>query len=79
MIKSKQIQRPKLVLIVDDQEINRDSLEVILWDEYEVITAENGREALDQMKAHVNDLSLVLLDLLMPVMTGFDVLEYKTT
>lgn len=75
MIKSKQIQRPKLVLIVDDQEINRDSLEIILEDDYEIITAENGREALDQMKAHANDLSVVLLDLIMPVMNGFEALE----
>ena len=51
MIKSKQIQRPQLVLVVDDQEINRDVLGMILEDDYEVIYAENGREALDIMRA----------------------------
>ncbi len=75
MIKSKQIQRPQLVLIVDDHEINRDSLGIILEDDYEVIYAENGREGLAQMRAHLNDLSIVLLDLMMPVMSGFDVLD----
>jgi len=75
VIKSKQIQRPKLVLVVDDQEINRDALEVIMEDDYEVITAENGAEALEKMKGHAADLSVVLLDLMMPVMSGYEVLK----
>ena len=60
MIRSKQIQRPMQVLVVDDQEINRDALEAILEDDYGIQTA---------------DLSLVLLDLMMPVMNGLEVLE----
>jgi len=75
VIKSTQMQRPKLVLVVDDQEINRDSLEIILEDDYEIIYAENGKEAIDQMRGHANELSLVLLDLIMPVMNGFEVME----
>lgn len=75
MIKSRQIQRPQLVLVVDDQEINRDALGVILEDDYEVIYAENGREALDLMRENAKALSIVLLDLMMPVMNGFEVLE----
>jgi len=75
VIKSTQMQRPKLVLVVDDQEINRDSLEIILEDDYEIIYAENGKEAIDQMRGHANELSLVLLDLMMPVMNGFEVME----
>lgn len=75
MIDSKQIQRPKLVLVVDDHEINRDVLGLTLEDDYEVVFAENGKEAMDIMYERVNDLSLVLLDLMMPVMTGFEVLE----
>ena len=75
MIKSTQIQKPKLVLVVDDQEINRDSLGFILEDDYEVLFAENGKEALEQMRAHENEMSLVLLDLMMPVMNGFEVME----
>lgn len=76
MIHSKQIQRPRLILVVDDQEIDRDVLEVILEDHYEVLFASNGKEALDVMLNHQDDLSLVLLDLMMPVMDGIEVLEY---
>ena len=75
MLQSKQIQRPQLVLVVDDQELNRDALGVILEDDYEVIFAENGQEALEAIEAHIDDLSLILLDLMMPVMNGFEVLE----
>ncbi len=75
MIQKKQIQKPQQVLVVDDHEINRDALGIILGDDYEVLYAENGQEALDIMNAHGADISIVLLDLLMPVMTGFEVLE----
>lgn len=75
MIQSKQIRRPQLVLIVDDQEINRDVLGVILEDDYELIYAENGREALEKIREYQDRLSVVLLDLIMPVMDGFEVLE----
>ncbi len=72
MIQSKQIQRPQLVLVVDDQEINRDALEITLEDRYNVICATNGKEALDLMHKHSEELSIVLLDLMMPVMNGFE-------
>ena len=75
MLKSRQIQRLQQVLVVDDQEINRDALGMILEDDYEVLYAENGREALDMMREHAEGLSIVLLDLMMPVMSGFEVLE----
>ncbi len=75
MIQSKQIRKPQLVLIVDDQEINRDVLGVILEDDYELIYAENGREALEKIREYQDRLSVVLLDLIMPVMDGFEVLE----
>ena len=75
MIQSKQIQGPKLVLVVDDQEINRDALGVTLEDDYEVIYAENGAEALEQIESHADRLSVVLLDLMMPVLDGFEVLK----
>ncbi|MBR4800011.1 MAG: response regulator, partial [Clostridia bacterium] len=75
MTLSKQIQKPRLVLVVDDQEINRDALGVILEDDYEVIYAADGKEAIEQIQAHINDISLVMLDLIMPVMNGFEVLK----
>ena len=75
MINSKQIQRPQMILVVDDQEINRDLLCDILEENYELIYAENGKEALEQMQANIDELSIVLLDLRMPVMNGMEVLE----
>ena len=75
MIRPGQIERPKTVLVVDDQEINRDALGAILEDRYEILYAENGQEALDMMKAHMEELSVMMLDLMMPVMNGFEVLK----
>ncbi|MBO4867165.1 MAG: EAL domain-containing protein [Ruminococcus sp.] len=74
MIRSKNIQRPQKVLIVDDQEINRDALEVIMENDYDIIFAENGAQALALMRRHKNELSVVMLDLIMPVMDGYEVL-----
>ena len=74
MIISKQLKRPQLVLVVDDQEINRDVLGMILEDDYEIIYASNGQEALELIQSNRERLSVVLLDLLMPVMDGFEVL-----
>ena len=64
-----------MILVVDDQEINRDLLCDILEENYELIYAENGKEALEQMRANIDELSIVLLDLRMPVMNGMEVLE----
>ena len=75
MIKSKQIKRNHLVLVVDDQEINRDVLGSFLEDEYDIIYAENGEEALRIIRENAQTLSIILLDLMMPVMNGFTVLE----
>ena len=75
MIKSKQLKKPQLVLIVDDQEINRDVLGMILEDDYEIIYASNGREALQMIEEYRVRLSVVLLDLIMPEMDGFKVLD----
>ena len=63
----------KRILIVDDQEINRVILAELFKDEYEVIEAENGEEALKIINSD-NNLSAVMLDLVMPVMDGMSVL-----
>ncbi len=75
MIHSTSIDKRRRVLVVDDQEINRDALEVILCEYYEVITAENGAQALEEIEKNDLDISLIMLDLMMPVMDGFAVLE----
>ncbi len=59
------------VMIVDDEEINRLMLGNILESEYEVVFATNGQEAWDLLHGEEKDISLLLLDLLMPVMDGF--------
>ena len=59
------------VLIVDDEFINREILGNILGNVYDVDFAENGQEAWDKLQGENSDFSLILLDLLMPVMDGF--------
>ncbi len=63
------------VLIVEDEAINRLMLGNIVSRDYEVLYAQNGQEGLDIMKENASGLSLVLLDLLMPVLDGFSVLK----
>lgn len=74
MIDSQEITTRHLVLIVEDQEINRDVLEMILEDDYDVMTAENGAEGMKLITENKDRLSIILLDLMMPVMDGFEVL-----
>lgn len=62
------------ILIVDDSELNRSLLADMLCDEYEIMEAENGLEALKLMERHHFELSLFLLDIVMPEMDGFEVL-----
>ena len=63
------------ILIVDDEQVNRELLGAILQDEYEILYAEDGRQALDMVRENSQTLSLVLLDILMPVMNGMEVLK----
>ena len=58
------------VLIVEDNEINRETLKAVLSDEYCILEAENGQDALDILAAHKNQIALILLDMHMPVMDG---------
>lgn len=62
------------VLIVNDSEMNRIILNEMLKDEYRVLEADNGRTALDLVDRYGDELSLVLLDIIMPGMNGFEVL-----
>lgn len=70
-----EIPRRRLVLVVEDQEINQGVLEFILEGDYDIVFADNGAEALEEIQKHLHDLSIILLDLIMPVMDGFEVLE----
>ena len=64
------------VLIVDDSEINRAILKEILRADYDVLEAEGGQQAIDILKEKSNDIALVMLDVLMPAVDGYDVLEF---
>ena len=63
------------ILVVDDEEINREILGMILSDDYEVLYAEDGEKALEVCGEQKESLSLVLLDLMMPVISGMEVLR----
>ena len=64
------------VLVVDDSDINREILTTILKNEYEVEEAASGSECIAAIKRYGADISVILLDLVMPGMSGFDVLDY---
>ena len=66
----------RLVLIVDDELINRELLKLILEDDYETITAPDGETALEIIQEKHEFLSLILLDLLMPGMHGLDLIRH---
>ena len=75
MIRSKQLKKRQQVLVVDDQELNRDVLGAVLEEEYDVIYASDGVEALEAIRENIDSLSLVMLDIFMPNMDGFEVLS----
>lgn len=66
------------ILIVDDSEFNRAILSEILQEDYEIVEADSGETALQQLEAYGMGISLVLLDIIMPGMDGFEVLRYMT-
>ena len=63
------------ILIVDDSELNRELLASMLEDEYEIYQVENGKKAIDILEANREQFKLVLLDMNMPVMDGYEVLS----
>ena len=65
----------RFVLIVEDELINREILGNMLRDDYHVLYAVNGLEALDTLRENEGMVSVVLLDLMMPEMNGFEVIE----
>lgn len=67
------------VLIVDDSEMNRELLAEMLGSEYKITEAENGEECMAALKQRGTGISLILLDIVMPVADGFDVLDYMTS
>ena len=67
--------RREKILIVDDSELNRAILADMLCEEYDIIEAEDGLEGVAALQKMATEISLVLLDIVMPKMDGFGVLE----
>ena len=64
------------ILIVDDEEVNRAILSGVYQDEYDILEASDGQEAIAHIDNKENHIVLILLDVVMPVLNGFGVLEY---
>lgn len=64
------------ILIADDSEMDRELLAAILEEEYEIIQVNDGVQAVDCLQRHAEEISLLLLDIVMPHMDGFEVLSY---
>ena len=62
----------KTLLLIEDDEINRQFLLEILQEDYVVLTAANGQHGLDILEKEAQSISAILLDIQMPVMNGFD-------
>lgn len=73
-MKSVEIRTRQRILIVDDSEMNRAILSDMLGEGYEIIEAQNGLEALEHLKKLTTKIDLILLDIMMPEMDGFEVL-----
>ena len=73
----KEEENKKVILIVEDDDISFDILNTMLKENYEIKRAKNGEEGLQIIRKDAKELSLVLLDLMMPVMDGFMVLKSK--
>ena len=71
----KLLQEKSQILLVDDSKMNRMILAEILGDGYHILEAENGQECLEKLRAETGNIALVLLDINMPVMDGFEVLK----
>ena len=76
IVKEEQTQRKQQILIVDDSDINREILSAMLCGEYRILEAVNGSECLEILQQQGTGISLVLLDIVMPVMDGFEVLSH---
>ncbi len=68
--------KSNVVLIVDDVEINRDMLAELFSNDYTIMEAADGEQAIEIIAAHKEEIAIILLDVVMPKKDGFDVLDY---
>lgn len=69
------MKKASILLVEDDATIREPLREILQHEGYAVVTSTNGREALGKLNAGISELSLILLDLMMPVMNGWEFLE----
>lgn len=74
MMETNELNRKK-ILVVDDEEMSRELLRQMFQDEYDVIAVEDGKQAILEIGKHMKDLVVILLDLVMPVLNGYQVLQ----
>lgn len=65
----------KKILVVDDDELSRELLRQMFEGEYEVIAVSDGRQAIAEIAKNAKDIVVILLDLIMPVLNGYQVLQ----
>ncbi len=72
---TKGLQMRKKILIVDDDEMSRELLRQIFEHQYDIIAVGDGKQAIEAIGRNMKDLVVILLDLLMPVLNGYQVLQ----
>ena len=76
-INEAELERHHTLLVVDDDEINGDILSSFFETEFNILRAFNGQEAINILNNHIDVIDLVLLDVFMPVLDGFEVLKIR--
>lgn len=75
IVQTNLINGKRKILIIEDNKLNREMLSSILEDKYEIITAENGEHGLEILEKNYRELSVILLDVQMPICNGFEFLK----
>lgn len=75
MEKRARMEMKQQILIVEDNELNRAILSELLSNDYKILEAENGQEALHILEQEKESINLILLDVMMPVMDGYTFLD----
>ncbi len=70
-----EMEEKQCILIVDDVEMNREFLSLMLEDKYRLLEAEDGEQAIQMLEEHLGEIDLILLDVVMPKLDGFGVLN----
>ena len=63
------------ILVVDDEELSRELLKQIFEDEYKAYIASDGKEAIALLGSHMDEIAVIFLDIMMPVVNGYQVLQ----